>query len=137
MTLVVPNAGEARELELIVNKSAQADLVLGLFANNVTPTNATVLGDLTEPSGGGYATKTLTGASWTVTPGTPSEAAYALQTFTFSGVPTPATIYGYYVKHGTVLLWAERLASPPFTVTGAGDEVKVTPKHTLGSVSGD
>lgn len=137
MTLVAPNAGEVRELELIVNKVAQADLVLGLFANDVTPTSSTVLGDLTEPSGGGYATKTLTGANWTVTPGAPSEAAYAEQTFTFSGVPTPATIYGYFVKHGTVLLWAERLPSPPFTVSGAGDAVKVTPKKTLGSVSGD
>lgn len=136
MTLVVPNAGEVRELELIVNKVPQADLVLGLFANDVTPGNATVLADLTEPAGAGYAPKTLAGAGWVITPGTPSQAAYPEQTFTFTGVPAPATVYGYFVTHGTVLVWAERLAVP-FPVTGAGDEVKITPKKTLGSTTGD
>ena len=84
-----------------------------------------------------YGAKTLTGASWTVTPGTPSDAAYALQAFSFTGVPSVATIYGYFVKSGTTLLWAERLAAPPFTVTAAGDVVNVTPKLTLGSNLGD
>ena len=129
-TLLAPNAGEGRMLELICGKTAQADLVLILFSNDVTPVETTVLADLTEVTGGGYGAKTLTGANWTVTPGAPSSMAYAEQTFTFTSVPGVATVYGYAVKHGTVLLWAERLPDAPFVIATAGDEIRVTPQFT-------
>lgn len=136
-TLTMPNVGEGKALEFLVNKSAPANLVLILFSNNVTPTNATVLGDLTEMSGGGYSSVTLTGASWTVTPGSPSLASYAEQVFAFSSVPGTPTVYGYAIKSGTTLIAVERLPSAPFTVASAGDEVKITPQITLASNTND
>jgi len=137
-TLIVPNAGEGKLLEIMVNKTASANCTLFLYSNNATLSNATVLGDLTEVSGGGYAAATLTGATWGVTPGSPSVLLYgAEQVFTFTSVPGTATVYGYGVKVGTTLLWAEALPSAPFTVAAAGDAVKVTPRFTLASVSAD
>src|SRR5262245_66442166 len=58
-TIVMPNEGEVKVLEMALNKTASVDPTLHLFSNNVTPTSATVLADLTEVSGGGYAANTL------------------------------------------------------------------------------
>lgn len=130
--LLVTNEAEGLMLQLICNKTNDnVDLTLHLFSNNVTPAEADTAAAYTEVSGGGYASKTLTGASWTVTTGAPSEMSYAEQTFTFTSVPGTATVYGYMVKRGATLLWAERLPAAPFTVAAAGDEVRVTPKFTL------
>jgi len=131
-TLLVTNQAEGLILELITNKTNDnVDLTLHLFSNNVTPAEGDTAATYTEVTGGGYASKTLTGASWTVATGAPSEASYAEQTFTFSSVPGVATVYGYMVKRGSTLLWAELLPSAPFTIATAGDEVRVTPKLTL------
>jgi hypothetical protein len=71
MSLVVVNGGESLALQYLTNKAASPqDLVLCLYSNNHTPTDADVIGTYTEASGFGYAEITLTGASWTV------EAAY-------------------------------------------------------------
>lgn len=133
LTLQVPDEGEQRMLELVVNKTAQANLTLHLYSNNVTPGDTNVLADFTECTGGGYASVTLTGASWTVTAGTgtPASASYAEQTFTWTSVPGVTTVYGYFVKNGTKVLWAERLPAAPFTIAAAGDNVKITPVITL------
>lgn len=127
MALLVPDEGENRLLELAVNKTAQADLVLHLFSNNVTIAEASVLADFTEVTGGGYASKSLTGATWAVAA---SLASYVEQVFTFTSVPGVATVYGYYITHGTKVLWAENLPGAPFTILTAGDEVRVTPQFT-------
>ena len=130
-TLLVPNVGEGLMLELITHKSEPADLVIGLYTNDKTPGEADVLGDYTEMGAvQNYASKTLTGSSWTVTPGAPSEAAYAQQTWTFTA-GGPTSVYGYFVKNGTTLMWAERFTGAPFVVQNAGDEIKITPKITL------
>src|SRR5689334_17620948 len=118
--LVICREGAAEMLTRIVLKALSDDVVLGLFTNNVTPSDTTVLTDLIECTGGGYAELTLTGTDWTITQGAPSVASYALQTFTFSGVPGVATIYGYFIKAGTVLLYAERFATAPLTIAAAG-----------------
>lgn len=128
MALVVPDEGENRLLELAVNKTAQADLVLHLFSNALNPPGeANVLADFTEVTGGGYGSKTLTGATWTVAA---SLASYPEQVFTFTSVPGVATVYGYYITHGTKVVWAENLPGAPFTILTAGDEVRVTPQFT-------
>ena len=131
-TLLATNEAEGKMLEQIVNKlNDNVDLTLHLYSNDVTPGESDTAATYTEVSGGGYAAKTLTGASWTITPGAPSEAAYVEQTFTFSSVPGVANVYGYFVKRGSTLYWAERLPSAPFVIATAGDEVRVTPKFTL------
>jgi hypothetical protein len=132
--LLVPNTGEARMLENIVNKTAPVDPTLHLYSNDVTPADGDTAASYTEIAGGGYASKSLAGATWTIVEGAPSVASFPEQIFAFTGVPGVATVYGYFIKQGTRLMWAERLPAPPFTVTGAGDEVKVTPRFELSRV---
>jgi hypothetical protein len=132
MALLVPNVGENIALSYLVGKvTTVRDLVYRLFATNVTPAETDTAGTYTEAAGGGYASKTLTGASWTVTNGAPTEASYAQQDYTFTGtLTTNPTVYGYYVTRATDadLVLAEAFSS--FTPTNNGDKILLTPKIT-------
>lgn len=131
MTIVVPNTGEVLALNYLVNKATPEDLKYQLFATNVTPAETDTAGTYTIATGGGYADKTMTGASWTTTGGAPSNTAYAQQTWTFTGaLTTNGTIYGYIAvlaSAGTLVL-AETFTS--FTPTNNGDNIKLTPTIT-------
>lgn len=131
MTLVVPEVGEVIALKAFLNALAGQDQTLKLFATNVTPSETDTAGTYTEAAGGGYASKSLTGTSWSFTAATPSFAQYAQQTYTFTGaLTTNPTIYGYYVVQATAgtLLWAEAFAA--FTPANNGDQILLTPKIT-------
>lgn len=126
MALNFPDVGENLALEMITNKTAPQNLVLKLYKNNITPSDTDTAATYTEADFTGYSAITLTGASWGVASG--GTIAYAQQTFTCSGASSNS-IYGYFVIQtaSTVLLYSERDASAPFTVTVSGDAVKVTP----------
>lgn len=135
MTIVVPNGGEEIILNYVFNKDAPEDLDFRLYTSNLTPaeTDTATTYTTNEAAGGGYAEIALTGADFTVTPGAPSSAAAAQQTWTFTGALTAsATIYGYFVTRATTadLLYAER---GPASLTPAtnGDTYKVTPQFTM------
>ena len=131
MALVVPNVGEGRALNNFLNKVAPQDQTLKLFATNVTPAETDTTGSYTEATGGGYASKALTGASWTVTEGAPSDGTAAQQTWTFTGpLTTNPTVFGYFVIQttSTILMWAEAFTS--FTPANNGDQILLTPKIT-------
>lgn len=127
MTIAVSNQGKA----LILAAMLAGDTKLRLFGNNVTPNTTThTEADFTVLSGGGYADKTLTGGSWSITNGV---ATYAEQTFTFTGA-IGSGCYGYEVlrasdnKH----LWAELLPGAlPSPISNNGDQIKVTPRYEL------
>lgn len=130
MALLVPDVGEVLALQNFLNHTAPQNQTLKLFASNTTPAEGDTAATYTAATGGGYADKTLTGTSWVIgtTAGTTS-AAYAQQTFTFTGaLTTNPAIYGYFVVQGTsgILMWAERAAAT-FTPATAGDEYRVTP----------
>lgn len=132
MTLLVPDVGEVEMLERILNYAAPDNCELKLYTNDKTPAEADVVGGYTQASGFGYASKTLTGASWTVATATgTSEGTYAQQTWTFTGAL--GNVYGYYVTDagGTILLWAERFSDGPYNIQNNGDQIKVTPKIQL------
>ncbi len=133
MTLLVPNAGEEDTLEALVNKTAATDLVLKLFKSNTTPAETDVAGDYTEADFTGYSSITLTGANWVITPGAPSNAAYAQQTFESSADQAAQSIYGYFMVRATtgVLAWAEVFPAGPYPISNNGDSIKVTPAITL------
>jgi len=130
MSLVLPNQGEQIMLEALVNKVAPQTLELRLFTNDYTPVEGTTEANVTQASGYGYGAITLTGANWTITPGAPSLAEYAQQTFTFTGAL--GNVYGYYITQATSgkLVWAERFSDGPYNVQNDGDQIKVTPKFT-------
>jgi hypothetical protein len=128
MAGVVPDVGETLFARYIVGKTAPGAPKLHLFTNDVTPGEATVLGDLTEATANGTAAKTLTSANWTVADGA---ASYAQQTFTIT--QAEPTVYGYYITDnaGTGLLAAERFADAPYVIPAGGGSILITPTLTV------
>lgn len=136
MAVVVPDAAEDVMLQNILNKTAPQNQTLKLYTahsggNTVDPAESDTESSFTEATGSGYAAFTLTGSSWSTTPGAPTQASYAQQVWTFTGAL--GNVYGYYVVQVTSgkILWAERFSDGPYNVVNNGDQVKVTPKITL------
>lgn len=127
MALNVPDEGENRILELIVNKTAAQNLVLKLFKNNITPSDTDTAATYTEATFPGYAAITLPGASWN-NGGSGAISYGAQQTFTCSGSATD-DIYGYYLVQSSsgILMWVERDAAAPAAIRNSGDAIKLTP----------
>lgn len=132
MTLLVQNNGEIVALSYLTNKvTTTRDLIYKLFSNNITPAETDTAGTYTEVTGGGYASKTLAGASWTVTGGNPTTAAFAAQTWTFSGtIGGSGSVFGYFVIRATDvdIVLSETFAS--FTPATSGDNIVLTPQIT-------
>ena len=133
MALVTPNNGEGDALAAVVAKAAAENLKLCLYQNDVTPAETDAAAAYTVANFTGYADITLTAASWTVTEGAPSEAAYPQQTFTSSADQASQSIYGYFFTRVTSgrIAWAERFPAGPYAIANNGDNIKVTPKFTL------
>lgn len=139
-TLVMPDEGEVVALKAMLGHTVAATpLTLRLFSNNHAPAHGDTNASYTEVSGGGYAAFALTGANWTITAGSPSTAAYAAHSFTFTGTTTaPGTVYGYYITDAnSKVIVAQMLTAPPFTPAVNGDSVVVTSQITLASISND
>jgi hypothetical protein len=132
MALVCPDQkGEILLLQYIVGMVNADNPVLHLYANDVTPSDSSVIGDLTEVAGAtGYGAITLLSANWTTTQaGGITTAVFSEQTFTFT---TDATSYGYYVTDETTqLLWLERFSGAPFDIPDGGGTISITTKLTL------
>jgi len=111
------------------------DLEIGLFTNTGTDADikALALADLTEPTGGGYARKTLTDASWDNT--TPRVSSYAKQTFTATGGAMTGTIRGWFIcTKGTTkrALYGGRFEDvPDGIVLSEGNSVSYTPSNSF------
>lgn len=133
MALVVTDIGADEILKTYFNNTRPVggnNLTLKLFTNNLTPLDTHTAGSFTEATGGGYAAKTLTNGSWTVTVANdPSDAVYAQQTFTFTGpLTTNPTIYGYMIVDGDGTLILAELFAQSFTPANNGDTIQLTPK---------
>lgn len=133
MALLLPNHGEGDILAAAVAKAAAENLVLRLYTSNTTPSETDTAATYTEATFTGYSAITLTPASWVVTEGAPSSAAYPQQTFTSSANQAAQSVYGYYLTRVTSgrLAWAERFPNGPYVIANTGDNIKVTPKFTL------
>ena len=133
MTIVVPNAGEVYALEAFVNRTTAQNHVLKLYKSNTTPAETDTAGTYTEADFTGYASATLTGASWGAgSAGAPSSIAYAQQTFTSSAGGQNQNVYGYFHVRvtGGELYYAERFSDGPYVIVNNGDAIKVTPTLT-------
>jgi len=134
MSLIVTNVQEAS----ILTNFLTSALTMRLYGNDRTPAGTDVAANYTEIAGGGYATKALTLANWTITAGGPTIALYnTVQQWVFTGaINAPSTIYGYFITRDSdgLLLWAERFpaGSVPFTPI-AGSVIRVTPRITAES----
>lgn len=133
MPLLTPDVGEVEALKRIVNYSSSGDLILHLFTSNTTPAEGDTVSTYSEMSGMGYASKTLTGSSWTIqTDGGTSTASYPQQSFDLTS-GAGASVYGYFVTNaaGTILMWAERFSDGPYTIPTGGGSVKITLSFSL------
>lgn len=134
MSLVVPNT---LEVEVLTDLMTSA-LTMKLYGNDATPAAGSSAASFNEISGGGYASKPLTFANWSISAGDPSQAVYnATQQWTFTGpISGTGNVYGYFVTRNSdgKLMWAERFPSAvvPF-VPIAGSIIKVLPRFTAQS----
>lgn len=133
MTLLAPQVGEVIALKAMLNALAGQDQKLKLYKSNTTPANTDTAATYTESTWTGYALAALTGTSWVVTPGNPSSAAYAQQTFTSSANQTLENTYGYFVIQTTsgTIIWAERFTGAPYPIQNLNDAIAITPQITM------
>lgn len=134
MPMVVVRNGQSVALSYLTGKvTTVRDLIYRLFTNAITPAETDTAGSYTEASGGGYASKTLAGASWTITAGTPTVASFAQQDWTFTGALSgSATVRGYYATRVTDadLILAETFTA--FQPAANGDKILLTPRIEAG-----
>ncbi len=91
--MTIPNESETLILNILLKRTLtdrDADLEVLLYTNSSLNLETATEAALTEPSTGGYARKTLTDGSWTVSG---DEGTYAAQDFTPSGATFPS-VYG-------------------------------------------
>jgi hypothetical protein len=132
MSLVVPDLGEVRLLNYIVNKVSPTNLVLHLYTNSVTLSTETFsTGSFTEATATGYSAVTLTGAGWnaTTTAGVSASLYDNGITFSFS---VGQDVQGYYVTDtSNNILWAEEFPGAPFQLPVGGGDIAVRPQVQL------
>jgi hypothetical protein len=134
MALVVTNQAEAIFIANALKKQAGEDVDIKLFSNDYTPVATSTEANMTEVSGGGYSTQSLTAATWGITGTNPTTASYgATISFTFTGAPTTngGYVYGYYAvaRSGTnagKMLWGDRFTNAPIIIANNGDEIRIT-----------
>jgi hypothetical protein len=132
MALVVPDAGEVRLLEYIVNKSSPTNLVLHLYTNDVDLSTETFTnGSFTEVAASGYAAVTLVGANWSASTATGISSAVYNTGITFS-FTVGVDVQGYYVTNtSNAILWAEKFPGAPFSLPTTGGDIAIRPQLQL------
>jgi len=131
MALNFPDIGENVALEALVNKTLPQNLVIRLYSNNITPSDTDVTATYTEATFAGYTSQTLTGANWNAA--SSGSITYGSQlTFTRTSTGATETIYGYFVIQAAsgILVYSERDASAPFSITNNTDQLRITPVIT-------
>jgi len=132
MSLKVVKGETNKSLDAYLDAAYTAGYAWGLFKNNVTPTEDTVIGDLTKADFSGYAGEipfTHWNAAAFSTPRSEADASDVV--WTHNGGGTSNDIYGYYVVDETgALAWAERNAAAPITISANGQTYTVKPKFT-------
>lgn len=119
MNLLFPDEGLVMQLNRILTASVKYHL----YTNNLTPTLATVLADLTEAAWTSYAAITQTWTDYTIN-GVAAHSGYALAppiVFT-NGSGSTVNPYGYYVTDTgvTKLLAIARFDGAPSPIVAAG-----------------
>lgn len=132
MTLVVPDSGEVRLLNYIVNKTSPTNLVLHLYTNDVNLSTETFsTGSFTEATASGYASVTLTGEGWNVATTAGISSAIYDNGITF-GFTVGQDVQGYYVTDSSNnIMWAEEFPGAPFQLPSGGGDIAVRPQIQL------
>lgn len=133
---VGPSNTLTRILDFLVAEDL-TDAPIGLFKNDATLTEATVLADLTEADFVGYARGQC--QNWTsavYNAAGKGEITADLVTFECSSSGTPNTIYGFFVLDGNGdLFYAEKNQSGGQSISNPGDKYDVIPAFTMDNES--
>jgi len=120
------------DLEILGVLKAEDTLFKGkLYKNDVTPSVATILADLTVANFSGYSNATLAWGTPFINGSDKGEMDASQLTWTHNGGGTNNTIYGFYVVNDdeTILIYAERFPAP-ILMDAIGAEIKYTPRFT-------
>ena len=126
---ITPNETEVD----LLTQAVSVDWIIKLIAADFDSADeALTAADLTFlAEGDGYAERTLTGGSWTITPGDPTKAVYADQEYTFTAsIPT---VYGYaYIDSATGhVRRAIEFDDGPYSDLGPTQALTITPEYTM------
>jgi hypothetical protein len=134
MPLLVPDEGEVRMLDMLVNGDTFTDVRLRLYKNNLTPDQDTVYIDLDEATFPGYAEQTPSFGAASIVSHKGKIVDTSARSFVWSGSASPENIYGYYVVDiGTfAVLWVQRFSSPQ-VMSSNGDTITITAALTANS----
>ncbi len=119
--------GENRVSDILFGSQAvDASLYMGIYNDVAEPPETATIASLSELSGNGYARKTLSRGTWTVSG---SISTYAQQTFTASGGDW-GSCYGYFIATSSddsgKLLCVEHFSDGPYDVDDT-QSIKITP----------
>lgn len=134
-TVFIPDDGIAGICGLLIASGAWWDgKKIRLFQNNITPSDASVIGDFTEATFTGYAAATIAAASFgavTVASHVASST-YANVTFTRSTTGASQSLYGFYITDfgATKVYAAARFSAAPLVLTNSGDNIALTSQAT-------
>lgn len=123
--LILSNEGEQYLLDACVRLPwlASEDWELHLFKNNFTPDKDWTVGDLVEADFPGYASHTLTRATWVpaITSGGRAVTFYDVLPQEFPTSSSPQTVYGYWIDVPSlgVSVLVQRFDTPQLVTTGA------------------
>lgn len=126
---MIPYAARIAQLEHILNQV----ITIRLYSNEVILTPSKSAGDFTEVIGGGYVSKLIAPADWTVAQDGATVAGEGVELeWVFTGVTnTPATIYGYYyTDENNALLGAEGFSALVEPISGT--KIRITPRYVAG-----
>lgn len=117
-TAVVTDSGKAQSVQATVD-TVLADATVHLFTNNHAPTVGSIAIDFTEATYPGYSSSPANFGSAATTTGE-AHTDTEVQTFSCTGDPAGAQVFGYYVMciSGTVLYMAEKFDDPIDVVEG-------------------
>jgi hypothetical protein len=138
MTLVFASSGESRTLDLLLNKVAQEDYMIGLFSNSWLPLKSTVIGDLTEVTGGGYAKTTMPNpSSWLVAASNANglaQATYPQRSWIFTA--SIGNVNGMFFVGSTSgrYIYGEKFGDGPYAIVRSGDTIVFTPNILVNSI---
>lgn len=125
-------------LPTILTAVVGANLKLHLFSNNVTPSDSTVLADLTESTFTGYAAVTLSSGSWTDSGVTAHQDTFTYLAVTFTNSSgSNATVYGFYITDSgsTKLVGVALFDGSPITITASGGTYTFIPTLQAKSIN--
>lgn len=123
MIAYFPDGGLIFMLQQIV----AAGLKLHIFTNNITPSDSTTLGSLTEAAWTGYAAQTLVAGNWVSLGVNLHVGTIVYPTCTFSNTSgSPVTAYGFYITDTT---------NTNLVAVGLFDGSPVTIAATIGTYS--